>query len=296
MTVATSRPAEPQTPPARERTRAGEPRVIEIAPTPGWRSVDLPELWAFRELLWILVWRDLKVRYRQTLLGAVWVLGQPLLTMLIFTFLFNRVARFDAPGGLPYPVFVMAGLLPWTFFSNGVQASGNSLIGSSHLISKIYFPRLIVPTAAVLVGLADLGVSCLLLAGMMAWYAVAPTAMLLLMPVVLLLAFVLAEGVGLWLSALNVEYRDVRVIIPFVLQLCMYATPVVYPLHVLPERFRKLAVFNPATGIVEGFRSAALGTAPPWTALGFSAIGAVVVLVSGVLYFRRMERLFADVL
>lgn len=271
-------------------------RELEIVPTSGFRAVDLAEVWAYRELLWILVRRDLKVRYRQTFLGAAWVLGQPLLSMLIFTFLFNRVARFDAGGGLPYSLFVMSGVLPWTFLAAGIQTSGNSLIGSSHLISKIYFPRLIVPTASVLVGVADLAIASLLLAGMMVWYRVVPSLALLLLPLVVILAVTLAEGMGLWLSALNVEYRDVRVVVPFVLQLWMYATPVVYPLSVLSGRYRRIVDLNPATGIVEGFRAATLGTPFPGRSLAVSCAFALALLVSGAFYFRRMERLFADAL
>ena len=271
-------------------------RVTEIAPRRGWGSLDLRELWSYRDVLYILAWRDLKVRYRQTLLGATWVIGQPLLTMVIFTFLFNRVARIQAGHGLPYSLFVMAGLLIWTLFANAIQTSGNSLIGSSHLISKTYFPRLVVPLAGVLVSLADFGVSAVLLVPMMAWHGVLPPAAVVLLPLAITLTAILAIGVGAFLSALNVRYRDVRVLIPFMLQVWMYATPVVYPLDVLPPRLRLLAQLNPMTGIVEAFRACLLNTPVPWMAMSWSCLTAALVLVSGVYYFRTMERHFADIL
>jgi lipopolysaccharide transport system permease protein len=271
-------------------------QISEIKASKGWQSLNLKELWNYRELLYILVWRDLKVRYRQTLLGAAWVMAQPLLMMITFTLLFNRVAKIEAGSNLPYALFVMAGLLPWNFFASGVQNSGNSLIGSSHLISKIYFPRLIVPAASVLAGLVDLSVASVLLGGMMIWYALAPPLVLVLLPAVALLALGLAMGVGLWLSALNVEYRDIRVVIPFLLQFWMYTTPVVYPLKLLPESLQKLAIFNPMTGIVEGFRVCLLGGSASWAALAVSFVFTIALLLTGAFYFRRTERLFADVL
>jgi len=272
-----------------------EQRPIVIAPSSGWRPIDLREVWEYRELLAIFVWRDIKVRYRQTLLGVVWVVAQPLLTALIFTVLFNRMAKIDA-GNVPYSLFIMVGLVPWSFFSAGVSASGNSLIGSSHLISKVYFPRVIVPAASVLSGFVDMVVTVALVVVMTLVYRVGLGPQILFLPLAIAVAAVFAFGVGLWLSALNVEYRDVRVVIPFLLQLWMYATPVVYPLHVVPERYRWIAAINPMTGIVETFRAAMLGGAVPWSALGYSVAVTLMVLVSGAYYFRRMERLFADVL
>jgi lipopolysaccharide transport system permease protein len=277
--------------------------ILDIEPTQGWRGINLHDLWRYRDLLYIFVWRDLKVRYRQTLLGAVWVMGQPLLTMLIFYFLFNQVAQIDAGPELPYAVFVLAGVLPWNFFANGVQNSGNSLIGSSHLISKVYFPRMLIPASGVLTSLVDFAVSAVVLVGLMAVLKpelLIPRVHLLLMPVVVLLALALTLGVGLWTSALNVEYRDVRVVIPFVLQMWMFAGPVVYPLNRLPAMVRPLALLNPMTGVVEGFRYAALGpmgvSEPPWLALLATTLFAVAILLSGAFFFRRMERQFADVL
>jgi len=265
-----------------------------IRPGGGWRAPDLRELWAYRELLYIFAWRDLKVRYRQTVLGAVWTIGQPLLGMIIFTFVFNRVAKLET--ALPYSVFVLSGLLIWNFFSGVVQQAGNSLIGSAFLLSKVYFPRLAVPFSTVAVQLVDLGVSGLLLAALMIWYRVAPGLSILLLPFAVLLALVFALGLGLWISALNVQYRDIRVVIPFILQLAMYATPVVYPLERLPEKYRAIAVLNPLTGMVEAFRGALFGTPVALQPVAISIVIAVVVLVTGLFYFRRMERLFADVL
>jgi lipopolysaccharide transport system permease protein len=269
--------------------------VLEIAPTRGWRGVDLPELWAYRELLFILVWRDVKVRYKQTVLGALWVMAQPLATMLIFTFLFHRLARFDA-GSVPYALFVMVALLPWNLFAGGAMSAGNSLIGSASIISKIYFPRLMIPTAAIAVTVVDFLVNLVLVAAMMVYYRTVPTVTVLALPLALLMVLILALGTGLWIAALNVEYRDVRIIFPFVLQIAMYTTPVVYPMAVLPPWLRRVAIFNPMTGIVEMFRASLLGTSLPRMAVFVSAVVSVLLLWTGTLYFRRMERSFADVI
>jgi len=268
--------------------------LFVIRPAGGWRAPDLRELWAYRELLYIFVWRDLKVRYRQTVLGALWVIGQPLIGMIIFTLVFNPIAKITTD--LPYGVFVLSGLLIWNFFSNSVLQAGNSLIGQSFLISKVYFPRLAVPLSAVAVQLVDLAVSGLLLAALMLWYRVAPGVTILLLPLAIVLAFVYALGIGLWLAALNVQYRDVRVVIPFVLQIAMYATPVVYPLEQLPQKYRVLAMLNPLTGMVQAFRSALFGTPIDPRLLVMSIVVAAALLITGLFYFRRMERLFADVL
>jgi lipopolysaccharide transport system permease protein len=270
--------------------------VIEIRPGGGWRALDLREVWEYRELLQILVWRDLKVRYRQTFLGVIWVVAQPLLTTLIFTLLFNRIGHITAGTSVPYSLFVMVALVPWTFFSGGVTASSNSLIGSAHLISKVYFPRFIVPAASVLAGLADLAVTLGLVIVMLVVARVPVTPQLALLPIGLLLCLVFALGVGLWMSALNVEYRDVKVIVPFLLQLWMYATPVVYPLSVIPQKFRWIAALNPMTGVIELFRASLLGDPVPWSGVVYAAVVTAVVTISGAYYFRRMERLFADVL
>ncbi len=271
-------------------------RVLVIEASHGLPRLALGELWTQRELLGVLAGRDVKVRYRQTLLGVAWVLAQPLLGMLIFTTLFHRVARFSGPDGLPYALFVLAGLLPWNLLAAGVQGAGNSLITSAHLVSKVYFPRLILPLSAVLVGLVDLAVAGLLLAAAMAFYGVAPAPQVLLLPLAIALAAALALGVGLWLSALNVRYRDVRVLIPFLLQVWMYATPVAYPLDVLPAGLRDLATWNPATGMVEAFRAALLGTTLNPSDLGLSLLLTALLLVSGAYAFRRAERSLADLL
>ena len=270
--------------------------VIDIAPTSGWRALDLREIWQYRELLQILTWRDIKVRYRQTLLGVIWVIAQPLLTMVIFTLLFNRVAKIPADHGMPYSLFVMAALVPWTFFSTGLTNSSNSLIGSSHLISKVYFPRMIIPASSVLAGMVDMAVTLALVLAMYIWYSVPLSWTLVLLPLPIIVTAVLAFGFGLWSSALNVEYRDIRVVIPFLLQMWMYATPVVYPLKALPQKFHWIVRANPVTAVVDAFRAALLGTPMPWLPLAYAAILGLIVLITGAFYFRRVERLFADVL
>lgn len=269
---------------------------LVLRPSRGWRAIDLRELWVYRELLFVFAWRDVKVRYRQTFLGAVWVMGQPLVTMLIFTLLFHRVARFRADNDVPYAVFVLAGVVLWNFISGAIARIGNSLIGSSFLISKVYFPRLLVPVSNAVTDVVDFLVAALLLIPLMAWYRIAPSPLIVLSPLVVVVAVMLALGVGLWIAALNVEYRDVRVVVPFLLQLAMYATPVVYPLSALPERYRIFALLNPATGIVEAFRGTILGTPIHAGGLAWSVVASVLCLLSGAFYFRRMERLFADVI
>lgn len=271
-------------------------RTLVIEPTRGWRAIDLRELWAARDLLRVFAWRDLKVRYRQTLLGALWVMGQPLVSMVIFSLLFMRVAKLRAETGVPYPLFVLTGLLIWNFVAGAIQRSGNSLVGAAHLISKVYFPRLIVPLSNVATDIVDFIVAAVLLVPMMVWYGVVPGISVLLAPLIVLLAAILSLGVGLWVAALNVEYRDVRIILPWILQIAMYATPVVYPLSALPERYRWIAVANPMTGIVEGLRAAVFGTPIPIEALAWATLASALLLVSGAYYFRRMERLFADIL
>jgi lipopolysaccharide transport system permease protein len=275
---------------------APESRVLVIRPTSGWRSIDLRELWQYRDLLFIFAWRDLTVRYRQTFVGAAWVLGQPLVTMLIFTVLFNRVAKLGTGSNVPYPLFVLAGLLLWNFFAMVVGHGANSLIGASYLISKVYFPRLLVPLASVVTDAVDFTISALLLIPLFAWYGVVPSTAILLAPLFFLLAALLSTGIGLWLAALNIEYRDIRVVVPWLMQLAMYVTPVVYPLSALPERFRWIAALNPMAGIIEGFRWALFGTPFDFALLIWPAVLSVVLLVSGAYYFRRTERLFADLL
>ncbi|MBL8778082.1 MAG: ABC transporter permease [Acidimicrobiales bacterium] len=283
----------------RPAPRRGHPEVsvptITITPAKGWIRLGLADVWAYRELLYFLTWRDIKVRYKQTALGAAWAVLQPFMTMVVFSLFFGRLAGIPSEG-VPYPVFAYAALVPWTFFANGVTLSSQSMVGNSNLITKVYFPRLIVPVAAVVSGLVDFGIAMVVLFGMMAFYGIVPTWQVVTLPVFLLLAFVTALGVGLWLSALNVKYRDIRYIVPFLMQFWLFATPIAYPSTLLDEPWRTIYGLNPMVGVVEGFRWALLDTrtAPGLTTL-LSAVAAVALLVSGAYYFRRMEKTFADV-
>lgn len=273
-----------------------EVSLTRIHPTRGWIKVDLRELWAYRELAFFLTWRDLAVRYKQTLLGVLWALLQPLLLMVVFTAIFSVVAKVQT-GGVPYAVFVFAGLLPWQLFSHALTQASISIVGSEQLITKVYFPRLLIPTASILAGVADLVVGLGLLGVLMIVFGVAPSPSLLLLPVFAGLTIVTALGAGLWLAALNVEYRDVRFTLPFLTQLWMFATPIVYPSSILPEALRPVAWLNPMAGVVEGFRWAVVGGhAPEIQELATSCVIATLLLVGGALYFRRMERTFADVI
>ena len=254
----------------------------------------LRDLWHFRELLYFLVWRDIKVRYKQTALGVAWVVMQPLLTTVVFSVFLGLLARVPSEGDIPYPLFVFAGMLPWTFFAGAVATSGNSLVGSSHLITKVYFPRVIIPMAAVGGRLVDFLVSFVVLALLMAFYRVAPTWNVLMLPPLVALLALLALAVGMWASALNVRYRDVAAILPVLVQLWMFASPVVYPLGMVPPGWRTAYSLNPLVGVIAGFRSAALGQPFDWDALAFSAGVAAALLVVAALTFRRMEKHFAD--
>jgi lipopolysaccharide transport system permease protein len=274
---------------------AAEPPISFIRPTLGWAPLNIRELWAYRELLYFLTWRDIKVRYKQTALGAAWAVIQPLTTMVVFTLFFGWLAKIPSDG-LPYPIFSYTGLLPWTYFATALGQSSNSLVGAAHLISKVYFPRLVVPISSVLSGLLDFGVAFVVLLGMLVYYGIRPEpGVALLLPAFILLAMVTALAVGLWLSALNVRYRDVRYVVPFLTQLWLYATPVVYPSSLLPEPWHTIYGLNPMVGVVEGFRWAFLGSSPPGPMIVVSAGAAIVLLVSGTFYFRRTERTFADV-
>lgn len=272
-----------------------EPQVV-IEPSSSWVALNLRDLWAYRELLYFLTWRDVKVRYKQTLLGVAWAIIQPLFTMLIFTLFFGRLGGFDArTEGMPYPLFAFAGLLPWTFFANAVTNSGNSLVGSANLITKVYFPRMIIPVAAVAAGLVDFAIAFVMLVGLMFYYQVMLTWALLLLPVLMLLTALLAVGVGMWLSALNVKYRDIRFALPFVIQLWMFVSPVIFPSSILPQKWRWVLELNPLSGIIEGFRSSVFGRAINWKALGVSALITILLLVYASYSFRRMEKTFADI-
>jgi len=274
---------------------ADDSPVVNIEPSKAWVSLRLGELWEYRELVYFLTWRDIKVRYKQTVLGAAWAIIQPLFSMLIFSLFFGRLAKIPSDG-IPYPLFSFAALVPWTFFANGLNQSSNSLVASANLIKKVYFPRLTIPVAAVLAGVVDFALAFIVLLGMIALYGVAPTINMLWTPLFLLLALVTSLGVGLWLSALNVQYRDVRYIVPFVTQVWMFSTPIAYPASLLSEPWRTIYGFNPMVGVVEGFRWALLGTnTAPGATIAVSSLAALVILVSGAFYFRHMEKTFADV-
>lgn len=269
--------------------------ILIIEPLKGIVPLRLAELWKHREVLYFLIWRDIKVRYKQTALGAAWAIIQPLFTMLIFSIFFGRLAKVPSDG-LPYTLFSYSALVPWMFFATGLTQASNSLVSSSNLITKVYFPRLVVPMAAVLAGLLDLAISGVTLVLMMAYYHRGATAHAVWVPALLLLALVTSVGVSFWFSALNVKYRDIRHVLPFVVQLWMFATPIAYPSSLVPERFRAFYALNPMTGVIEGFRWALLGTdTAPGAMLIVSSTIAVLVLISGAYFFRRMETTFADV-
>ncbi|HEX8284165.1 MAG TPA: ABC transporter permease [Pyrinomonadaceae bacterium] len=271
-----------------------ESPLVTIEPGRSAGVGALRDLWHFRELLYFLVWRDIKVRYKQTALGVAWVVMQPLLTTVVFSVFLGVVAGIRADGDVPYPVFVFAGMLPWTFFSSAIATSGNSLVGSSHLITKVYFPRVIIPMAAVGGRLVDFLVSFVVMGLMLAFYRVAPSWNLLMLPPLVLLLALLALSVGMWASASNVRYRDVGAILPVLVQLWMFASPVVYPLSMVPPKWRTLYSLNPLVGVIAGFRSALLGQAFDWGALAFSAGVTAALVVFAALTFRRMEKHFAD--
>jgi lipopolysaccharide transport system permease protein len=268
---------------------------VRIEPSRGWISIDLRELWEYRELLYFLTWRDIKVRYKQTVLGAAWAIIQPFFTMVVFSLFFGHLAKVPSDG-VPYPIFSYAALVPWTFFSSGLTGSSNSVVGSRSLVTKIYFPRLLVPIGTVVSGAVDFVLAFLVLLAMMAFYGIAPTLNVVWLPLLLLLAFITALGVGLWFSALNVQFRDVRHVVPFISQFWLFATPVAWASSMLPQPWRTLYAINPMAGVVEGFRWALVGTnTQPGPMVAVSSVVAVGLLVSGAFYFRRMERTFADV-
>ena len=266
---------------------------LVIEPSRGWVSIQWRHLWEFRELLFFLVWRDVKVRYKQTLLGASWAILQPLFTMVVFSFFFGRLAKMPSDG-LPYPIFAYAALVPWNFFANGLVAAAESLVGNANLIKKVYFPRLVIPVSAVLSGAVDFVFAFAVLLAMMAYFKLWPTMNIVFLPAFLLLAFVASLGVGLWLSALNVRYRDVRHTVTFLIQAWLFCTPIAYPSSLLPEPWRSLYGLNPMAGVVEGFRWALLAGRPPGMMIWVSSLAALAILVSGAFYFRRMEKVFAD--
>jgi len=275
--------------------RETAPSITLIEPKTGWVPVDFREIWNYRELLYFLTKRDIKVRYKQTVLGGLWAIIQPAFTMLVFTLFFGRLAKMPSDG-LPYPIFVYAGLLPWTYFANAVSASGNSLVGSANLITKVYFPRIVVPGSAALAGLLDFFIALFVLAALMIWYQFLPGPAILLFPFLVALTFLCAVGVGLWLSALNVQYRDIRYAIPFLIQVWMFVSPVIYPVSLVQGKYQWLLALNPMGGVIHAYRACLLGHQPiDWGLLGLSTLIIVALFIGGLYYFRRMEKVFADV-
>jgi lipopolysaccharide transport system permease protein len=269
---------------------------ISIRPSRGWISLNLRDLWEYRELLYFLTWRDIKVRYKQTILGAAWAILQPFFTMVVFSLFFGKLAKVPSDN-IPYPIFSYTALVPWQFFANGLTNSSNSLVTSVNLITKVYFPRLVVPISAVLSGVVDFVLAFVVLLGMMLFYGIVPTKAVIWLPALLLLALVTSLGAGLWLTAMNVQFRDVRYAVPFLVNAWMFATPIAYPSSLLHEPWRTLYGINPMVGVVEGFRWALLGTeTAPGPIVIVSAVVAVGLLISGAFYFRRMEKTFADVI
>lgn len=271
------------------------PRTVMIKPVSGWAALNLKDLWTYRELVYFLTWRNLKVRYKQTALGAAWAILQPFLTMVVFSIFFGNLAQVPSDG-VPYPIFSYTALLPWTLFAKALTDASHSLVQSSHMITKVYFPRLILPIASILSGLVDFALAFLVLFVMMLYYGIIPTAVVWTLPLFVLLAMITALGVGIWLSAMNVLYRDVGYVLPFLTQFWMTLTPIAYPASLLPEKWRLIYAMNPMTGVVEGFRWALLGstTSAPTSMLAVSTGISILILITGLYYFRRMERRFAD--
>jgi lipopolysaccharide transport system permease protein len=269
--------------------------VFRIEPSRGWVSLKLRELWEYRELLYFLIWRDVKVRYKQSVLGAAWAIIQPFFTMVVFSLFFGKLAKIPSDG-IPYPIFSYTALVPWAFFANGLNQASNSLVGSSNLITKVYFPRLAMPIASVLGGFVDFVLAFIMLIGMILYYGMAPTLNVVWLPFFLMLAFITSLGASLWLSAMYVQFRDVRHIVPFMTQIWLFATPIAYPSSLLSEPWRTIYGINPMVGVVEGFRWALLGVGnAPGAIIIVSSAVAITLLLSGAFYFRRMERTFADV-
>lgn len=269
--------------------------ITIIRPSRSWVRLDLRELWEYRELLYFFVWRDIKVRYKQTVLGAAWAVIQPFFTMVVFSLFFGKLARIPSEG-IPYPIFAYSALVPWMYFANALSSATNTMVEHQRVITKVYFPRLVLPISAALSGLVDFGIAFVVLVGMMLFYGIVPTVAVWTVPFFILLAMITALGVGLWLSALNVQYRDVRYTIPFLVQFWLFATPIAYPSTLVPEKWRALYGLNPMAGVVEGFRWALLGKEQgPGPMLAVSALAITLVLLGGLFYFRRMEKTFADV-
>jgi lipopolysaccharide transport system permease protein len=282
----------PAAPPATAPPPAEQELVIRARR--GWVALDWRELWHFRELLYFLVWRDLKVRYKQTVLGVAWAILQPVFSMVVFTIIFGHLAKLDSEG-FPYAVFVYAGLLPWTFFSAAVGLAGQSLINQQHLLTKVYFPRLFIPTASIGASLVDMGISAAVYGAILAWYQVMPSWQVVFLPALLLLTVVAVLGFGYTLAALTVSYRDFRFVVPFMLQAMMYISPVVYSVRMVPAKYQWVLALNPMAGIIDGYRAAILGRPWNFTTLAVSSATALLLFVFGLYYFRRVERRFADI-
>jgi lipopolysaccharide transport system permease protein len=287
LVASSTSPAEPEV--------AADLPLKRIRPSHGWVSLQLHELWEYRGLLYFLTWRDIKVRYKQTVLGAAWAIIQPFFTMVVFSLFFGKLAKIPSDG-IPYPIFAFAALVPWTFFANAIGQSSNSLVQGANLIRKVYFPRLAIPISSVISGVVDFLLAFAVLLLMMAYFGIAPTWNVVWLPFLLLLALIASLGVGLWLSALNVQFRDVRYVVPFLTQFWMFSTPIAYPSSLLDEPWRTVYGINPMVGVVEGFRWALLGTdTAPGPIVLVSSLVSVIILVTGAFYFRRMEKTFADV-
>jgi lipopolysaccharide transport system permease protein len=270
-------------------------RVVVIEPKPGWRLIDFSELYHYRDMLRFLTWRSIKVLYAQSAIGIGWAILQPLFSMLIFTVVFGWFAKMETQG-VPYSIFSLAALVPWTYFSNAVLEAGNSLVSQAQMVSKVYFPRIILPLSGVLAKLVDFGIAFVMLVIMMAIYGVVPTWNVLALPILVAIMVVSSLGIGTWLTAMAIQYRDVKHALNFIIQLFMYASPVIYSTSIIPESWRYVYALNPMVGVIEGFRAALLGSGPmPWVLIGIGAASALFFLVTGLLYFRRQERLFADV-
>ncbi len=266
-----------------------------IRPSGGWIPVRLREIWAYRELLYLLIWREVKVRYKQTLLGFGWAIIQPLFMMVVFSLFFGTLAKIPSDG-IPYPLFSYTALLPWTLFAEGMARSSASLVRDANLVQKVYFPRLVMPVAGIISPLVDFAIASVILVGMMLYYGYVPTARMLVLPAFIILAMTTALGVGLWFAAVNAKYRDVQYVIPFLTQIWLLASPIVYPSNFLPARFQAIYGLNPMAGVIEGFRWALLGSDPPNSLIAVSIIIILLILVSGAYYFRHCEKTFADVI
>ena len=270
--------------------------VTRIEPSRSWLSLNLKEVWDYRELLYFLIWRDVKVKYKQTIIGAGWAILQPLMTMIVFTLVFKKIADISSEG-IPYPIFAYTALLPWNLFAGALNRSTVSLVAQVGLISKVYFPRLIMPLSATISGIIDFAIAFVILVGMMFWYGIVPTAAVLSLPLFITIALVAALSVGLWLAALNVRYRDVGHTVPFLIQIWMFASPVAYPVGLIPEKWRLLYSLNPLAGVIEGFRWALLGKeSPDFRVIAVSTMVVVALLFGGLIYFKRTERTFADLI